>query len=236
MLEVIAGTGSSTRVPHHLGTAPSGQEFRGWNLLEPGVQSFGTSASAADLQARFMTVVGSFYLPVAFQSHSPVLPALYARSFPVLLDESVATLVYSARDIGAAQERFEREVWGSLENNPVEDGYCHPLEQLLQKAFDKNASEASRWIRRLVFHPGRAPVVAASVLRCLGRCPQPADASWRSQLVREALGDRDAEVRDAAIQAAESWGGRQLVEVLRSHQEEEPWLRDYLRRVIRDLV
>ncbi len=41
-------------------------------------------------------------------------------------------------------------------------------------------------------------------------------------------------MRDAAVQAAESWGG-DLADILRTHHEPEPWLREYIRDVISDL-
>ena len=54
-------------------------------------------------------------------------------------------------------------------------------------------------------------------------------------LVRDGLAKNSVEVRDAAIQAAESWGDSELIEVLKAHSETEPWLRQYLNDVIDDL-
>ena len=51
---------------------------------------------------------------------------------------------------------------------------------------------------------------------------------------REAKMD-DVEMRDAAVQAAESWGGREVVDVLMSHDEPEPWLRECIPEIIDDL-
>ena len=45
----------------------------------------------------------------------------------------------------------------------------------------------------------------------------------------------DVEIRDAAVQAAESWGGREVVDVLMSHDEPEPWLRECIPEIIDDL-
>ena len=45
----------------------------------------------------------------------------------------------------------------------------------------------------------------------------------------------NVEMRDAAVQAIESWGERDLIDVLRTHQEPEPWLREYIQDVIDDL-
>ena len=80
-------------------------------------------------------------------------------------------------------------------------------------------------------HPG----LAASVLRCLGRQEWPATAAWRAEVVRAALAVGDVEMRDAAAQAAESWGDPDMREVLMAHAEPQPWLRDYIRDIVEDL-
>ena len=55
------------------------------------------------------------------------------------------------------------------------------------------------------------------------------------ELVRDALALDDVEIRDATVQAAELWGDRDILPVLKSHSEPEPWLRDYIFHVINDL-
>ena len=42
-------------------------------------------------------------------------------------------------------------------------------------------------------------------------------------------------MRDAAVQAAESWGDLGMREVLSSHTEAVPWLRAYIEDVVEDL-
>ena len=54
--------------------------------------------------------------------------------------------------------------------------------------------------------------------------------------MRNALATDDIEIRDAAVHAAEFWGGAKIVDVLMSHNESEPWLRDYIREVVDDLA
>ena len=43
------------------------------------------------------------------------------------------------------------------------------------------------------------------------------------------------DIREAAVQAVEHWGESELVKVLSSHQEDVPWLREYIEGVIDDL-
>ena len=53
--------------------------------------------------------------------------------------------------------------------------------------------------------------------------------------MRDALAIEDIQIRDAAIQAAELWGDQALSDILESHVEAEPWLRDYIVEVIQSL-
>lgn len=45
----------------------------------------------------------------------------------------------------------------------------------------------------------------------------------------------NVEMRDAAVQARESWRERDLIDALRTHPEPEPWLREYIQDVIDEL-
>lgn len=53
--------------------------------------------------------------------------------------------------------------------------------------------------------------------------------------MRAALANNDLEIRDAAVQAAESWTDIEVLEVLQGHSEKVPWLREYVDSVIEDL-
>ena len=45
----------------------------------------------------------------------------------------------------------------------------------------------------------------------------------------------NVQVRDAAIQAAETWGDKEMLGVLQAHAESNTWLRSYIEDVISDL-
>ena len=103
--------------------------------------------------------------------------------------------------------------------------------QTLQSEEDARILE---WLRAFSLDDTQ-PVFAASVLRCLGRQEDLGISSWRSELVRDALALDDVEIRDAAVQAAELWGDKGILPVLKSHSEPEIWLRDYICDIINDL-
>ena len=123
----------------------------------------------------------------------------------------------------------------AFEAEPLEDGMDHPAEQIIKKALQfSEHQQILNWFKDFsldIEHPS----FAASVLRCLGRQTNPGTYSWRAELVRRGLTVDSVEIRDAAVQAAESWGDQDLVNILKSHHESESWLREYILDVINDL-
>ena len=133
------------------------------------------------------------------------------------------------------RERLLHALRAAFDAKPLEDGMDHPAEEIIGQAL--KSSEDIRvldWLMEFcqdVAHPN----FAASVLRCLGRQVCPGTESWRTNLVSRALDMNDAEIRDAAVQAAEFWGCKGIRNALELHQEPLPWLREYVRGVVEDL-
>ena len=122
-----------------------------------------------------------------------------------------------------------------FETEPVEDGMDHPAEEIIKEALlfpgDPSVLE---WLRRFCLDAAR-PNFAASVMRCLGRQAHPGTITWRTDLVCSALNMYHVEIRDAAVQAAELWGGQDMRNVLEAHNEPLDWLRNYVLDVIDDI-
>lgn len=123
----------------------------------------------------------------------------------------------------------------AFEAEPLEDGIDHPAEQIIKKGLQfSEDQQIFDWFENFsldIEHPS----FAASVLRCLGRQINLGTCLWRTELVRRGLTADNIEIRDATVQAAESWGDQELVGILKSHHETEPWLREYILDVINDL-
>ena len=133
------------------------------------------------------------------------------------------------------QARLANKLHVAFETQPLEDGMHHQAEDIIEQALQSGEDERIlEWLRDFSLDATQ-PVFAASVLRFLGRQEYPGTSSWRSELVRDALALDDVEIRDAAVQAAELWGDSEILLVLKSHSEPEPWLRDYICDVIDDL-
>jgi hypothetical protein len=112
----------------------------------------------------------------------------------------------------------------------VEDGITHPAENALASYV---AAHGTAHLFEAMFadHPDHSRT--ASLLRLMGRISVPEDA--RLRFVTAGLASSNVEVRDAAVQATESWADSSLEQSILTHREPVAWLADYMARVARDL-
>lgn len=130
-------------------------------------------------------------------------------------------------------DSYIQEIYQSLQQEPVLDGFNHPTEPVLAKAFAIYSEETEQWVLEQIkssSHPSRT----ADILRLICRF-WPSTPGWRAAIVDLALKSNSIEIRDAAIQAIETWAEAELVDILTSHSEPVSWLSDYATRVIHDL-
>ena len=118
---------------------------------------------------------------------------------------------------------------------PVETGMAHEAERTLSRALSNDSNKHPLdWLLEFCTDVDR-PSFASSILRCLANLDSPGTPNWRVNLVRDALHTGNVDIKEAAVRAVEHWGDSELVKVLSSHQEDVPWLRDYIEGVIDDL-
>lgn len=129
---------------------------------------------------------------------------------------------------------FALKILSAINAEPVEDGFEHPAESLLKEAVMRYRRETVEWLYKLITEEDNAAFVA-SILKCLGRIEGDICEEWGVVLISKALQHRDVEVRDAAVQVAESWGTGGVLMLLKGHRDDVPWLQDYIDRVVRDL-
>jgi len=128
-------------------------------------------------------------------------------------------------------------LYASFETKPLEDGIDHPAEDIIGGAIRSTGGDrVFDWLYGACLD-AEHPSFSASILRCLGRQIRPGTEFWRTELVRRALTMDDAEIRDAALQAAEFWGCLGILDTLKIKVQTEPlqWLRNYMQDVIEDL-
>lgn len=194
-----------------------------------GKESLASSSDAALLQRYVLDLTCKLFLVRRAAVVTDTSP--YASLFPVLVPAVAQQIPVENRE----QSRLTTRLRASFEADPLEDGMDHPAEEIIGEALrSKEDQHALEWLRGLSLDAAH-PSFAASVLHCLGRQTHPGTSSWRADLVRDGLAVDNLEIRDAAVQAAESWGGSGLLDILGSHSESVPWLRNYIQEVIEDL-
>src|SRR5271170_312606 len=98
---------------------------------------------------------------------------------------------------------FEKDYRGALTQEPVVDGFTHAAQSILERAFVSEPENLARWFERMIReYPNSSKT--ADTLRLLARF-KPYTPEWRYQIVSTALGALSVDVRDAGIQAVESW-------------------------------
>ena len=131
--------------------------------------------------------------------------------------------------------RLDIDLYASFEATPLESCVAHPAEEIIDDALRTIPGGLAYDFLEEYCLNDENPVYGASVLRCLARLTKPGTAEWRAQIVRGALASANLEVRDNAMQAAESWGDPGMVDILQAHEEPEPYLREYLQDVVAEL-
>lgn len=203
--------------------------------LAVGKDSLAISLDAASLQKRVMDLARRLVLDRALTGSTD--ETMVTDLFPMHVDiasfEKATTLQTPVED--REQERFAAMLRFAFETEPFEDGMDHSADQIIENALRSTKDQRILdWFSALSLD-AKHPSLASSVLRCLGRQTHIGTATWRAGLVRDALAKEDIEIRDAAVQAAESWGGLEIVDVLMSHDEPEQWLRECIPEIIDDL-
>lgn len=133
-----------------------------------------------------------------------------------------------AEPLTPEMSRLLRRVTSAIEHEPIEDGIAHSAEPSFA-LFLRSASPATLYAE---LFEGHTPVShVAGLVRLLGR-QKPDDPEARQRIMQSAMASSSAEIRDAAVQAAELWQDPTAFGILRRHVERAPWLADYIGRVL----
>ena len=194
-----------------------------------------TEAPDADLSERLRNVL-PVIAPMA-EGEDFVLARVVGR----LLSRSVLRAAQRVPSATSAQtdrryDCFRNKLVAMLLDEPIEDGVTHPAEGLIDEALRADSSDCQNWLSQvLVEHYPTRLSLCASIVRCIGRLDYDRVRGWGMRVADDALRNRDAEVREAAIRALEAWGGPAAIDMLRRHKDAEVWLNEYVQQVIVDL-
>lgn len=137
---------------------------------------------------------------------------------------------------GDAGQRLLMRVGMALDAEPLEAGMDHRAESILAEALDGSATSGMLDAVRDGCLADAGRLAAADLLRCLARLSEPGTDRWRADLIRDALKVGAVEVRDAAIEAAETWKSRSMRDVLQSHVDPDPELRSEISEIVSEWV
>ena len=219
----------SLRTPYQSGSFANANRLGTW-----GDESLASTLEGKSLRMSTREIMFKLYQGgSAVRNDAPVNES----KFSVLVDADTFEWTTAEPDpyLTKKQNKLAIPLYAAFEAEPLEDGMYHPAEQIIGEALQSTESERVLDCLRELSLDASDPGLSADVLRCLARQEHPGCASWRTELVRDGLATGSTEIRDAAVQAVEWWGDRDLRDVLKSHNEPVPWLRDYIREVIEDL-
>lgn len=130
--------------------------------------------------------------------------------------------------------RLSHDLLESLVTEPIEDGVTHASESILRTALQDDQVATQAWLKEQWRRETNAGLLAA-LMKCVGRLTCDETLMWGLEIADISLKHPDVEVRDAAVQALELWGGTEAADLLRQHSEEVGWLRKYIAQILSEL-
>lgn len=199
-------------------------------LLVTRAQSLGASSLSFERSTRTASVVAALAVTWMFSRDVALGSALVPVPMGLPSQVRVAAQRPDATMLAARRTHSAAALFAAINEEPVEDGVVHRAEAVLAAHVEEFGATA------LVEHAcgSSTPARSASLLRLLSRVSR-LDAEQRHAIVRRGLASANVEIRDAAVQAAETWEDTALAELLRHHREPVAWLSEYARRVASDL-
>lgn len=122
----------------------------------------------------------------------------------------------------------------AFERQPLLDGEAHPADDIIADFLESDASIAyPSALENIILHHQDSDLVA-STLQCAAHFEPRWTDSRKAALVRSGLQSDDIVIKDAAVRAAECWICAEIIQVLENHQDQTPWLQEYIDEVIAD--
>lgn len=224
-LHAVHSTASSDVPGVHIAASGAGS---GEPLLITRSQSLGASSLSFERTLKTAGVVVALATTLTFSNGGALGAALVP--VPLEIPAGAAAPPMNVAMLAASQARSIAALFAAIDEEPVEDGLVHRAEAAVAAHIQEFGASG------LVQHMCGASKASrsASLLRLLSRVSR-LDAEQRRAIVRSGLSSTSVEIRDAAVQAAETWEDVALAELLRHHHEPISWLSEYAKRVAFDL-
>jgi len=225
------GSESSVHRPATRAFAGSGErrEFR-VEVLDRRVPTLGASGLAQARARNLASWLESSSGSTSFSYDMTFAHAVLPEPVTMLFGDPEAVPTEDREKLSPLMRRRLAALTACIEAEPVEDGMRHLGERLITELV--SAHETDEFVTGVLsLAPGS---LKASILRLIGRV-RVEDPAVRRRIVEASLGSADVQVRDAAVQAVESWEDAGCIELLQQHEEPVGWLAAYAQDVIRDL-
>jgi len=139
-----------------------------------------------------------------------------------------------AESLSLASRAIATQLVSVLVAEPVEAGYDHPAEDVIQNLNATSTLDLKIALDHLINANDTSDALKSSLLIMIGRA-SPISDEWRAQIISKALASTSVCIRDAALQAAEELMDSSLLSVLTAHEEPIKWLNSYQKTIISSL-
>jgi hypothetical protein len=223
------GSVSKVYVPNIFALTESG---RGGELDIDALARTEQTSGASELAGNVLQELFELHWYFSIVASFPRFKGSLSTPFAVLVERPGKV---SKEEVDGPFRQIENQIRAALEADPIEDGYTHPAESFLEKVIRDSGDRAGDWLIGILSNDHWSVSLRAGLLRLLSR-QKPLTQEWRLRVIQLGLSSPSIELRDAAVQAAESWEDAGVMQILQAHREPCTWLADYVSRVIQDLM
>ena len=118
----------------------------------------------------------------------------------------------------------------ALDATPVDDGISHEGDAIVRRLVEFYQSQFIDYMTETAKDASAASRLS-SIIRLMGRNDR-VPLAIKRHVLKYSLESNSAEVRDAAVQAADLWEDRRLLDILSLHVEPLDWVRSYQKDVM----
>lgn len=132
------------------------------------------------------------------------------------------------------ENEIRQKLFSLFEVYSLQDGITHPAEVFLEEISE---SEAGLRVVEQIILDSNNPAVGAHLLLCASRIPELGTIQWRRNLIQISIDSNALDLRDVAAQVIDSsnWETRDYLDILLSHHETVPYLRDYICTILEEM-
>jgi hypothetical protein len=135
------------------------------------------------------------------------------------------------------KESFYNQIWSLLQQQPVENGYNHPIDDYFDLLCKAGAqSLLDEVLTYLLTADNSFKKRRDDLILLIGRIKPEFISDTIFNLTVENLSSGSTSIVDATVQCLESWGGKRSLDVLVKTKTGTDWIDSYIKDVVSDLM